>query len=155
MTTEETRTHVHEEAFPVAPERLFGILLAPSAIRGWWGASRAIVTPERGGLWAATWGASEDEPDYVTVAAIAELDPPRRLVLADYRYRAKSGPLPFEADFRVEFDVREAPEGAALRVTQRGFPAGREGDAFLEGCERGWHETFSGIRRHLAGFVDR
>jgi uncharacterized protein YndB with AHSA1/START domain len=93
-----TRRHVHEEVLPDSPERVFALLHTPSAIRDWWGASQAIVLAEPGGSWAAVWGASEDDPDYTTVAAIRDFDPPRRLVLTDFRYRAKTGPLPFRAD---------------------------------------------------------
>lgn len=143
------RTHVHEESFPVPPEKLFALLHTPSAIRKWWGAARAVVVPEPGGGWAAAWGASEDAPDYVTMATIREFEPPRRLVLSDYRYRAKSGPLPFEAEFVTEFVVTPQPEGSLLRMSQDGFPAGPEGDGFHAACERGWRDTFAGIRRYL------
>jgi len=145
-----TRAHVHEETFPAAPEALFALLHTPSAIRGWWGAARAVVVPEAGGAWSAAWGADEDAPDYTTCATIRAFEPPRRMVLADYRYRAKSGPLPFQADFVTEFRVEPRSGGALLRVTQSGFPCGPEGESFLAGCERGWRDTFAGIRRHLA-----
>jgi len=144
-----TRCHVHEESFPASPDELFALLVTPSAIRSWWSASRAIVVAEEGGSWAATWGADEDAPDYATVATIRVFEPPRRLVLADYRYRAKGGPLPFRADFVTEFRIEPRPGGASLRVAQDGFPAGREGDEFLAGCERGWRDTFAGIRGHI------
>lgn len=144
----ETRKHVLEESFEAAPERVFRLLVTPSDIRGWWSASRAIVLPERGGSFAATWGA-EDDPDYVTIATIRAFEPPARLVLADYRYRAKTGPLPFEADFVTEFLVIPEDRGARLRVTQDGFPCDARADAFYAGCERGWKDTFDGIRRHL------
>ena len=144
------RRHVHEELLPAAPERLFALLHTPSAIRAWWGAAQVIVLPERGGIWAATWGGSEDDPDYVTAATIGAFEPPRRLVLTDYRYRARSGPLPFEAAFVTEFLVTPHAEGAVLRVTQDGFPAGPEADAFYAACGTGWRDTFSGIRRYLA-----
>src|SRR5262245_65723227 len=94
-----TRKHVHCEVFTVTPERLFALLHTPSAIRGWWGAARAIALPQQGGIWAAVWGEAEDDPDYVTAATIREFDPPRRLVLADFQYHARTGPLPFAADF--------------------------------------------------------
>jgi len=145
-----TRRHVHEEHFETTPERLFAILHTPSAIRDWWGVARAVVLAQPGGIWAAAWGTDEDDPDYLTVASIAEFDPPRRMLLRDYRYRAKSGPLPFQADFVTEFSVRADGEGALLRVVQDGFPAGREADAFFAGCRQGWRDTFAGIRRHLA-----
>lgn len=145
----ETRTHVHEETFAADADTLFGLLIQPSAIRRWWSAARAIVMPEAGGIWIAAWGEAEDAPDYITAAIIRECSPPHRLVLSDYRYRAKSGPLPFDADFVTEFVVEPRTDGALLRVSQTGFPTGREGDEFYEACRRGWTETFGGIRRYL------
>jgi len=145
-----TRTHVHRETFSVSPERLFSILITPSAIRAWWGPARAIVIPAVGGTWAAAWGADEDDPDYVTVATLVELDPPRKLAMADYRYHAKSGALPFEADFVTTFEVEPSGDGATLCVTQAGFPDDPVADDFLKGCEQGWTDTFAGIRRFLA-----
>jgi uncharacterized protein YndB with AHSA1/START domain len=58
-----TRKHTHEELFPATPVLLFALLHTPSAIRGWWGAARAIVIPKEGGIWCATWGADEDAPE--------------------------------------------------------------------------------------------
>jgi uncharacterized protein YndB with AHSA1/START domain len=144
-----TRKHIHEETFDVTPERLFAILHTPSAIRGWWSASRAIVLAQRGGIWAATWGDSEDAPDYITVATIRDFEPPVRMVLTNYRYFAKSGPLPFEAQFVTEFTVTAHASGATLRVVQDGFPTCAEADAFYAGCEKGWRDTFAGIRRFV------
>lgn len=144
-----TRKHVHEETFSVSPERLFALLHTPSSIRQWWGVSRAIVLPVSGGLWTAAWGDVEDDPDYSTSATIQEFDPPRRMVLSDYRYHAKTGPLPFPANFVTEFSVSPNSEGASLRVTQDGFPMGPEADEFYAGCKQGWEDTFAGIRRYL------
>ena len=144
-----TRTHEHEEQLPASPEEVFALLHTPSAIRVWWSAARAIVVPETGGVWAAAWGEDEDSPEYVTVARISRFEPPVRLVLDDYRYWARSGPLPFEADFVTEFLVSPGPTGARLRVRQHGFPIGRQADEFVAACDRGWRDTFSGIRRFL------
>lgn len=144
-----TRKHIHLECFDAAPEEVFALLTTPSAIRSWWGASRAIVLPELGGIWAATWGESEDQPDYITVAAIREFEPNRRLVLGDYRYRAKAGPLPFEADFVTEFEVAAHEAGATLKVTQDGFPIDPAADGYYDACATGWKETFAGIHRYL------
>lgn len=144
-----TRQHIHEEAFDLAPERVFQALHTPADIRGWWGAARAIVVARRGGVWAAAWGDSENDPDYVTVARITAFEPPHRLRLEDYRYWAKAGSASPEAVFVTEFVVTATPGGATLRVSQDGFPAGPEGDDFLAGCEVGWRETFAGLRRYL------
>lgn len=146
-----TRKHVHREEFNSTVDELFALLITPSSIRSWWGASRAIVLPKTDGMWTATWGESEDEPDYVTVANIVKFEPPRRLVLDQYRYQAKEGPLPFEADFVTEFLVDSCPTGASLQVTQDGFPIDPEADEFYEGCRTGWCATFEGIRKFIEG----
>ena len=147
----DTRKQIHEEDFPVAPERLFAILHTPSAIRDWWSVSRSIVMPESGGYWVATWGEDEDDPDYISLARILEFDPPRRMLLGDYQYRIKAGSLPFDADFRIEFLVEPHGEGSRLRITQDGFPTDPVADDFFAGCQQGWKDTIAGIRRHLEG----
>lgn len=145
-----TRSIVHEEAFDVESAALFDALLRPSAIRVWWSASHAIVLPSVGGTWAATWGDDEDAPDYVTIARIAELEPGRRLVLTDYRYHSKDGPLPFEAEFTTSFEVAARKSGATLRIEQAGFPASENADDFYAGCVEGWRRTFAGLQEYLA-----
>jgi uncharacterized protein YndB with AHSA1/START domain len=144
-----TRTHVHEEAFSASPERVFSILHTPSAIRKWWGATRAIVIPREGGLWAAIWG-EEDEPDSITTATMSVFDPPRRIVFSNYSYAAKGAPLPFAAEFETEFTIRVAKDKSTiLRVAQSGFPLDTGADEFYAACDRGWRDTFAGIRKYL------
>lgn len=112
-----TRKHVHQIELAVAPEEAFAILHTPSAIRSWWFADRAIVLAREDGSWAAAWGDDEDDPNYITTATIKVFEPPRRLVLSDFKYYAKEGPLPFEANLTTEFTVIPAGEGAILKVT--------------------------------------
>ena len=81
-----TRKHVHQIQLSVAPEEVFAILITPSAIRDWWFASRAIVMAREGGTWAVAWGKFEDDPDYITTATIQAFDPPRRMLLTDFKY---------------------------------------------------------------------
>lgn len=140
------RSHIHEENFRATPERLFRLLHTPSDIRKWWGVTHAIVTPEPGGLWSAIWG-DEDDADYITTATMKVFDPPKRIVFGDYRYKAKAGPLPFQANFETEFLVTPHADGATLRVTQAGFPSESVADDFYAACQTGWNNTFAGIRK--------
>lgn len=142
---------VHAEDFRVSCEALFQILHTPSAICQWWSASSAIVIPKTGGVWAATWGDDKDDPDYVSSATMSVFDPPKRLVMQDYQYHTKSGGLPFEAEFVTEFAIESTATGAKLTVTQDGFPPGEEADDFYAGCQKGWRDTFAGIR----GFLEK
>ncbi len=151
MPDPRTREHVAEVLLAAPPESVFSALITPSAIRVWWGVGRAIVLAEAGGTWAAVWGADEDDPEYTTVARIVAYEPPVRLVLADYRYRNKSGPLPFQADFRTTFAITPVDGGSRLTVTQSGFPVDSSADAYYRGCEVGWATTL----RQLAAFLAR
>jgi len=144
-----TRRHCCEIELPAPPEPVFALLHTPSAIRGWWGAARAVVIPRPGGTWAAAWGDSEDQPDYVTSAVLRVFEPPRRLVFTDFQYLARTGPLPFQADLTTEFIVEPRAGGSCLRVVQDGFPTDPAADAFFAACEVGWRNTFEGIRRYL------
>jgi hypothetical protein len=49
----------------------------------------------------------------------------------------------------TEFTVTPHVDGASLRVVQDGFPMGSAADAFYQGCEKGWRDTFAGIRKYL------
>jgi len=144
-----TRNHVHREQFNCSVERLFSLLHTPSAIRQWWGADKVIVIPMTEGFWAAVWGTDEDAPDYITAATIRVFEPPARMLLTDFKYHARSGPLPFDAVFETDFVVEAVSDGSQLTVTQRGFPSGPEADNYYAACKKGWAETFAGIRRFL------
>ena len=145
-----TRSHIHEESFDVAPERMFELLTTPSAIREWWGASCAIVAAKRGGIWAAAWG-SEDDPDYISTATLVEFDRPRSIVMKYGEYYSKSGSLPFKfaEDAVTRFTIELADGGSVLRVEQDGFPVDPVADEFYAACETGWKNTFEGIRNFL------
>jgi uncharacterized protein YndB with AHSA1/START domain len=145
-----TRRHVYEEVFDATPETVFALLHTASAIRQWWGASHVIVDPKEGGVWVGLWG-DEDAPEFITAGRMSVFDPPRRLKFSDFEYYARSGPLPFAADLTSEFTVIPSGEGKTiLRVVQDGFPDDPSADEFYAGCERGWRDTFAGIRKYLA-----
>ena len=146
----DTRSHIHEESFNLSPEAMFDLLITPSAIRQWWGASRAIVLPEKDGIWTASWG-DEDDPDYVSTASLVEFDPPRKLAMKYGKYHAKTGSLPFEfADGALTtFTIEPIGSGCTLRVKQNGFPSDPIADEFYAACETGWTNTFEGIRKYV------
>ena len=133
------------------PQEVFKILHTPSAIHHWWGASRAIVLGEPGGLWCAVWGEDEDAPDYLAAATIKVFDPPRRLLLVDFKYFSRSGPLPFRPEMTTEFTIAESPSGSVLTVIQDRFPADPIADEFYAGCVTGWKNTFESIKKFIDG----
>ena len=146
----ETRSHIHEESFDIAPEAMFDLLVTPSAIRQWWGASRAIVLPQKDGIWIAAWG-DEDDPDYISTATLVEFDPPRRMAMKYGKYFARTGSLPFEFadDALTTFTIEPSNNGCTLRVEQTGFPCDPIADEFYAACDTGWKNTFQGIRAFI------
>jgi len=144
-----TRRHVLEEPFAVSPEWMFEVLITPSAIRGWWGASKAIVVPERGGVWIAAWGENENDPDYISSYKILELDRPKRILLGEGKYFSRDGQPPFEMNLTTEFLVEKRVGGCALRITQDGFPTDAVANEFFDACVIGWSNTFEGIRKYF------
>ena len=150
MSMPETRSLQRQQVLSVGPERAFKLLITPSDIRGWWGVNRAIVQPEQGGIWAAVWGENEDDPDFITIATMRIFEPPKRILLTDYKYTAKTGPLPFKAELSLEFTVSPHAEGALIKVNNAGFPCDPIADAFFEGCHVGWTNTHDSMQKYAA-----
>jgi uncharacterized protein YndB with AHSA1/START domain len=145
-----TRRHLHEEVFPASAERLFPLLITPSAVRRWWGAQHVVIVARPGGIWVASWGDREDEPDYVTAARIREIEPPHRLSLFRFAYAARGvAPRPCEVDLSATFTLFPEQDGTALRVVQDGFPFAPDVDEFYAACGRSWLRVFAGIRQLL------
>lgn len=147
--SENTRSHIHEIELPADAETVFKALITPSAICSWWGASTAIVLPEKGGFWNAAWG-DLDDPDYITFHRITDYEFPSRIELDETRYVTKFEPPPFELNMKTLFEVEPTGIGVSkVRVTQRGFPADPVADEFYAACEKGWHDTFEGLKAYI------
>lgn len=132
-------------------DRVFGALVTPSLIRQWWFASRAIIIPETGGRYDLAWGEEEDNPDYISAARIEVFDRPHRLLLTDFQYHSKDGPLPFEGAFENEFRLEKTASGTRLIVRQAGFPEESVADDFYRSCVQGWVDTLGSFKRVMEG----
>lgn len=146
-----TRKHTHTELFSIGLEKAFELLITPSAIRNWWGADRAIVMPEKDGIWMAAWGKNEDAPDYVTAFTMSEYEPPNRILFTDAKYTAGGDKLPFDMDMSTEFRLTAVDGGVEITVIQDGFPLDSSADEYYVACEKGWKDTFAGIRKFIDG----
>lgn len=129
------------------PDTVFDALILPGMIQKWWFASSAIVLPEEGGIYAVTWGDDIDNPDYLSAAKIAKIVKPELLLLTDFQYRSKDGPLPFQADLHVKFTLKPDDAGTRLSVNQRGFPEDEIADEFYNGCVKGWIDTMTSFKK--------
>lgn len=66
---------------PVSPTEVFELLHTPSAIRHWWGAARAIVLAQPGGIWTATWESPRIGPTTYRWPSMKPLPPCRLTVV--------------------------------------------------------------------------
>ena len=133
----------------------FKALVTPSSIRTWWGASRAIVVPGEGGIWAASWG-EEDLPDFVNAFTISRYEEPGLLQLTQFRYLDKKNPTPeFTFNMNIRFELSTTSNGCLLTISQSGFPDTAEGYEFLKGCELGWKQTLNQLKQFLETTSER
>ncbi|MEO1261816.1 MAG: SRPBCC domain-containing protein [Bacteroidota bacterium] len=130
---------------------VFDALISPSQICKWWFAKTAIVLPETGGFYAAAWGDSEDQPDYISMATIKVFERPYRLTLVYEKYYSKDGQLPFDATLDAAFTLEDLNGQTKLTVVQSGFPITLSADAFYQGCVKGWEDTFASLKKVLEG----
>ncbi len=144
------RSHHVQIDLPVSPEEAFAALISPSALCAWWSASKAIVVPEAGGMWMATWGEDEDAPDYISGATLSVFEPPHRLVMSNMKYVARTGCLHFEADLPTEFTIEPTDSSCTLHVHQTGFPDDPIADEHYKGCEVGWERTLASLKTFLS-----
>ncbi|QYO63504.1 SRPBCC family protein [Leptolyngbya sp. 7M] len=145
------RAQIREESFGISPEEMFDILLKPSAVKTWWGATSVTIVPEVGGILSAVWG-NEDEPDRHLQANIIELERPERLVLKCLKHSSYGKDLPFNfADDAVTiFQVKQNGGECTLRVEQTGFPCVGEADQLFSECGDEWKTIFESIRKFTA-----
>jgi uncharacterized protein YndB with AHSA1/START domain len=128
------------------PERVLERFLNADAMCEWWGASRGLVVPERGGAWAMAWDGSPDG-HRVATGVIADVHPASRLVLESYVYfhpgRPVFGPM------RVEIRAEGLEMGTLLRVRHEGFGEGPDWDWYHDTAVKGWPETLAAAKRSI------
>lgn len=90
-----------------------------------------------------------DNPEYLSIARISEIQAPLMISLDRYLYDARKQALPFEAEFEVRFEILPINHGCELRVTQSGFPQESIADEFFNACDLGWTEVLENIRNFL------
>ena len=130
-------------------EDVFNALISPSMIKKWWFANSAIVLPETGGTYTVSWGENEDNPDYITICKILEIQAPKKLKLEYEHYFSKFGEMPFEAEFEVVFELEGISNQTNLKVTQTGFPDNSIADPYLDGCVKGWNDTCASLKNTI------
>jgi uncharacterized protein YndB with AHSA1/START domain len=144
----ETRREELIEPFGVTPERMFEILITPSAIRSWYGAAKVVVDPKKGGSWIAAWGDDEDDSEYINALKILEFDPPNRIVLGEGKYIAGTA-WPIMTDIRTELILEPQPSGCFLRIVQDLTPHEPLLDDYFDACIAGWQNSYEGIRNYI------
>ncbi|MCB1051068.1 MAG: SRPBCC domain-containing protein [Acidobacteria bacterium] len=144
-----TRNQIHRLSIQKTPDSVFQALVQPSAIQAWWGAHSAIVLGRKNGVWSALWGENPDDPEYLTTARILIWEPPFHLALDQLQYYAKSGPLGFEASFRIDYRLWTERDDTVLQINHDGFPITASADGFFKGCQQGWADSLTQLKKYL------
>ena len=147
MSTE-TRRQILEEPFGVTPERMFEVLITPSAIRSWWGATSVVIDPRKGGSWVTSSGEGEPGSAFINSFEIFEYEPPSRILLGSGKYYAGNN-WPIRTNMTTELLIEPQPAGCILRIVQELAPADPLLDDYFDACVVGWQNSFEGIRNYL------
>ena len=137
-----------EEPFPISPDKMFEILITPSSIRSWWGASTVVIDARAGGSWVTAAGDGNNDSEYINSFEILEFDPPNRMLLGSGRYFTGKN-WPIQTSMTTELVVAARPNGCTLRIVQELTPADPLLDDFFDACIAGWENCFEGIRNYL------
>jgi hypothetical protein len=142
------RRHELAEPFGVSPERMFEILITPSAIRDWYGASKVVVEARKGGSWITSWGESDKDFEHVNSFEILEFDPPRRMLFGSGKYFVEDR-WPIVTDITTDLLIEPQPAGCLFRIIQELDPADPLLDDYFDACIAGWQNAFDGIRNYI------
>ena len=137
-----------EEPFGISPEHMFQLLTTPAAIRGWFGASTAIVEPHEGGSWVTAFGETERDNEFVSSFEIKKFDPPRGMLLGAGKFITEDK-WPIATNMTTEFVIEPQPAGCILRIIQQLAPHDPLLDDYFDACVAGWQNSFEGIRNYL------
>lgn len=136
------------EPFGVSPERMFEVLIEPSAIRSWFGASTAIIDAREGGSWVTAFGETERDNDFVTSFEILLFDPPKRMLLGSGKLFSENK-WPIATNITTDLIIEPTAAGCTLRIIQELVPHDELLDDYFDACVAGWQNSFEGMRNYL------
>ena len=108
------------------------------------GATSVVIDPRKGGSWVTSSGDGETGADYINSFAIAEFDPPNRMLLGSGKYYAGTN-WRIKTNMTTEFIVEPVPAGCILRIVQELAPADPLLDDYSR-MRRRMADSFEGIR---------
>lgn len=130
-----------------SPERVLKAFLDPEEIKKWWGATRALVEPRKGGVWAAAWGEAGQGYLYVVTGVLKSLQPGKRLrldPLVYFSYKSEVlGPM------RLSISVKEKAGKTRVSVRQDGYGTGPDWDWYYQSVFSGWKDTLGSLKQYL------
>lgn len=128
-------------------ERVLQAFLDPEQLKQWWGATRGLVEPRRGGTWALAWGNSAQGYQFVLSGVIRFLHPARRLRIEHLVYFNAERPI--LGPIRLSVLLREKDGLTRLTVRQEAFGEGPDWEWYYEVVGQGWKDALGNLKRFL------
>lgn len=142
--TRKVSKSVHVQA---SPEQALRAFLDVEQMKQWWGVTRGLVEPRKGGIYALAWGETPQGYKYVVSGVLKSFLPGKRIWLEPLVYfnseRAVLGPM------RLSISVRERDGGTRVSVRQDGYGTGPDWDWYYEAVVKSWKVTLSNLRQYL------
>ena len=118
--------------------RILEAFISSMDLKGWWGVSRALIEPNKAGLYSLAWiGESNNGYLYVSTGIIDSYVPGEELIIAKLVYfnfeRAILGP------FRLTITVKQVDaDHSKIDVVQSGYQDGSDWDWYYSSVVKGW-----------------
>lgn len=142
------RCDIHAQVHIRVPaEKVWAALVQPERIQQWWGTSRGLVEPRKGGLWALAWGDQGQGYRYVLNGVIRVIKPAARLLVDPLVYfnseRPPLGPM------RVSFSLAEKKGVTRITAHHEATGEGPDWEWYFGTVKQGWKASLSNLKNYL------
>jgi hypothetical protein len=141
----------HSIEIHCSPNRALEAFISEKDLQNWWQASKALVQPHPGGIYALVWQLGAPDIKYVTTGLIRFYIPGRELLVNNMTYinhdkRQVLAPMEMYVT-----TVRTGDQSCLIKLLQTGFLSGGDWDWYYEAVNQGWPHALGLLKQYLEG----
>jgi uncharacterized protein YndB with AHSA1/START domain len=133
------------------PERVLQAFVEDKDLTGWWQASKTLVQPHPGGIYALVWQFGNPDIKYVSTGIVRFYIPGKELLINNMVYinhERKSVLGPMELYITCS---RSAENSCVLYLVQSGYQYGGDWDWYYDAVVQGWPYALGLLKEYLEG----
>lgn len=134
-----------------SPERALQAFADEKDLRHWWKASKVMVNPHAGGVYALAWQLDSPEIRYVITGVVRFYVPGKELLINNLVYinhEKRSVFAPMELYITAS---RSGEHSCVIRLVQSGYLYGSDWDWYYDSVQSGWPYALGLLKEFLEG----